>query len=621
MPNGTGKTTTLTMLRATLSGSAERWSDDTIREFQKKGSSSESGKFIVFLSLDKKRITLDLNLDFENGVASYRTTFGSGVQKGFRPPPELRRFLNKEFVELFVFDGELANRLLDSQETRAREAIDQLFQLPLLDQVRSALQSNWDEHAKTVSSKQEKGLRQRKNRLSALTKRLEEIARRRKQLKVQIPRLTKALDGLNRKYDDELGTDGRTADELARLALDKVKNDADLKGMIVAVIDHVRDPHALLYDFAAEMVTLKQNMDSLKLPASTAREFFEDLAKEEICVCGRPLDETTRFAIRERSLGYLGEEESGVLNSMKGDITQHCGTDISLAKLALDDSLAKLNEVVFERDRIVAERESIEAVRIARGDSALEALKSEIGAKQSTLDSLVAELAEIESPIDGSEDDETAKISSLEQKKTEAERAVAEATNTVVLKRKTDALGTILRAAQAGAREKLKQTLVTATNTRISQLLLREPLILDNISECLILKNQTGASVGQTLAVSYAFLATLFERRDYQLPFVVDSPAGPLDLNVRPEVAKLIPQLCQQFVAFTISSERDKFVAPLSKACGNDVQYLTLFRSSTAAKKLLKGVCLVVEADAPRPLVSTFKSRGVRIHWAGAHSA
>jgi len=30
---------------------------------------------------------------------------------------------------------------------------------------------------------------------------------------------------------------------------------------------------------------------------------------------------------------------------------------------------------------------------------------------------------------------------------------------------------------------------------------------------------------------------------------------------------------------------------------------------------------LVVEADAPRRLISTFKSRGVRIHWAGAHSA
>ena len=32
-------------------------------------------------------------------------------------------------------------------------------------------------------------------------------------------------------------------------------------------------------------------------------------------------------------------------------------------------------------------------------------------------------------------------------------------------------------------------------------------------------------------------------------------------------------------------------------------------------------VDLVVEADAPRRLISTFKSRGVRIHWAGAHSA
>ena len=29
---------------------------------------------------------------------------------------------------------------------------------------------------------------------------------------------------------------------------------------------------------------------------------------------------------------------------------------------------------------------------------------------------------------------------------------------------------------------------------------------------------------------------------------------------------------------------------------------------------------LVVEADAPRPLISAFKSRGMRVHWAAAHS-
>ena len=590
MPNGTGKTTTLTMLRATLSGAAETWPENVIREFQKRNATGAPGTFLVFLSLDKKRMTIELTLDFENGLATYRTTFGAGVQKGFRPPPELRRFLNPGFVELFVFDGELAQRLLDNQQTRAREAIDQLFQLPLLERLREAVHQNWTEHVRKASSKQEKGLRQRKNRLNALSAKLDETTRRRKYLKTSIPRLEKSLATLNARYQDELKTDGRTSADLARLGLEKATNDGDLKVGVTAVIDLLRNPHALLYEFAAEMVRLKQNMDTLKLPASTAREFFEDLAKEDLCVCGRSLDESTRAAIRDRALGYLGEEESGVLNSMKGDIGQNCGPDIDSAKLALDGALVGLNEKVMERDRIVAEREAIEAIRIARGDSAFEALKLELDTKESTLEELKAELSEIDSPIDGSEDDETAKISSLVQRKRDAERAVAEATDTVVLKRRTDALREILQQAQVDAREKVKQALISDTNKRLSELLAREPVVLDDISECLILKNQTGASVGQTLAVSYAFLATLFERRDYQLPFVVDSPAGPLDLAVRPEVAKLIPKLCGQFVAFTISSEREKFVTPLSKAAGSDVQYLTLVRASSEAKRLIKNV-------------------------------
>jgi DNA sulfur modification protein DndD len=142
MPNGTGKTTTLTLLRATLSGAAADWSPDTVREFQKKAARAQHGQFVVRLALDRTLITFELTLDFGDGKALYRTTFGAGVQKGFRPPPPLRRFLSSEFVDLFVFDGELATRLLDNSETKARSAIDALFQLPLLAQLASKIERN-----------------------------------------------------------------------------------------------------------------------------------------------------------------------------------------------------------------------------------------------------------------------------------------------------------------------------------------------------------------------------------------------------------------------------------------------------------------------------------------------
>ena len=93
---------------------------------------------------------------------------------------------------------------------------------------------------------------------------------------------------------------------------------------------------------------------------------------------------------------------------------------------------------------------------------------------------------------------------------------------------------------------------------------------------------KSGGSAGETLSVAYAFLSTLFSRQDYQLPFVVDSPAGPLDHPKRSAVAALIPNLAGQFVAFVISTERDGFQDKLDDACKGKIQYVTLFRKGDA---------------------------------------
>ena len=65
------------------------------------------------------------------------------------------------------------------------------------------------------------------------------------------------------------------------------------------------------------------------------------------------------------------------------------------------------------------------------------------------------------------------------------------------------------------------------------------------------------------------------------MPFVVDSPAGPIDLAVRPKIADLIPRLTHQFIAFTISSERERFVPRLVTSSNAQVQLLTLFRKGS----------------------------------------
>src|SRR5437868_2618281 len=69
MPNGTGKTTTLTMLRAALSGEATLWDESQVKELRAPLEDNPSGKFIVRLGVDDKPVTFELLLNFSTGKA------------------------------------------------------------------------------------------------------------------------------------------------------------------------------------------------------------------------------------------------------------------------------------------------------------------------------------------------------------------------------------------------------------------------------------------------------------------------------------------------------------------------------------------------------------------------
>src|SRR3954463_12416767 len=88
MPNGTGKTTTLTLLRACLSGLAEseEWDSQKVRALKKRESNDVNGLFVVELLYNKKRLTFTMSFDFEEGTVRYSTTVGQGKREGFHPP-------------------------------------------------------------------------------------------------------------------------------------------------------------------------------------------------------------------------------------------------------------------------------------------------------------------------------------------------------------------------------------------------------------------------------------------------------------------------------------------------------------------------------------------------------
>lgn len=168
MPNGTGKTTTLALLRAALSGSASNWDPHTISEFRKKDSSDEAGYFEVKLSLNGRRATIITEFDFENSRVSYKTTHGLGQGDGFHPPSDFRRFMNENFVNFYIFDGELAQQLLDRNHTDAQVVVENLFQINSFDAMAQKIGDYWDSKAQDIGATEERGLSRRRRRLQNL---------------------------------------------------------------------------------------------------------------------------------------------------------------------------------------------------------------------------------------------------------------------------------------------------------------------------------------------------------------------------------------------------------------------------------------------------------------------
>ena len=112
MPNGTGKTTTMTLMRAVLTGT--ELTGDQIAALRA-DDETERGLFELRLLVDDKPHRLELELDFVARQARYWTTRtalqGGGREEGWHLPPLLRKLLTPEFTKLFVFDGEFAKEI------------------------------------------------------------------------------------------------------------------------------------------------------------------------------------------------------------------------------------------------------------------------------------------------------------------------------------------------------------------------------------------------------------------------------------------------------------------------------------------------------------------------------
>ena len=348
MPNGTGKTTTLSLLRAALSGSADKhaWPRSRVLTYQKRDHSDSEGLFELRLLLNGQRVTIILEFDFDAGRIYYKTTRGHGQVDGFDPPMEFRRFMNEEFVKFFVFDGELADNILSREHTDAQQAVESLFQVHLLPRIQSKISAYWDEQTRDVTAKDQAGYTRRTNRLRKWRERLSDLQRERAACQKELDSVLQQLQMQEERYNSEIKKEEERAGEIR--SAERAAADAEdrVKERTQGVLDGIRDPHAVSSVFAESMYGLKMGLDRVKLPESAAREFFEELSEEDLCICGRPIDENIKNAIKHRARQYLGTDDVSLLNAMKTAIEESVGASRTQAAKALTQDISTLDALV-----------------------------------------------------------------------------------------------------------------------------------------------------------------------------------------------------------------------------------------------------------------------------------
>ena len=590
MPNGTGKTTTLRLLRAALSGSARDWDHTLVTGLQKRSSDSAEGRFELRLALNEKPITVVMEFDFEASQVQYKTTWGSGQEEGFHPPVDLQRFMNEDFVNFYVFDGELAENLLDPRHTHAEKAVESLFQVHLLGRMADKVSTYWEEQTRNVTAKDETGYTRRKNRLEIWQKRHKELVGQKQDLKQRLGRIKGQLTRQEERYKREISREADRATKIETAEGTASGLQGKVRETTQQLLDNMRDPHALSPDFATAMFHLKSGLDRVKLPESAAREFFEELADEKDCVCGRPINDQIRSVIRERAQQYLGSDDVTLLNAVKSAISDAVAQSQTEAADNLSEIIDALSGLVRKSQSAQNELDELKHAAEQSDPDVMKA-KEVIDRLRSSRDDLQTQLRKFEGKdekvrldrIGNVEPERIFSIETIEEGLQIAEDQVAEVTNTRTLRHKRDILRSIIQNTHSRASQTITAEIRNEANERIQNLMPYSDIRIDRINRCLVLKAQSGASVGETLSVGYAFLSTLFDRADqHHLPFIVDSPANPIDFDIRPSIGALVPQLTGQFIAFVISSEREKFLPSLRNACGDNIQYITLFRKGAS---------------------------------------
>ena len=575
MANGTGKTTTMTLIKGLWDGSAKNWPVVYVKSFAPTTTTGDKGEFSITVKFDEKQYKYFLSLDYVNGIAKIETQAPpKGRETGLLLPTAIKGIFTPEFVSRFVFDGEQAKKSMDRTSNEADETIRYLYRLDELDEILAMNMNILTEiqNAEGGSTGTRGSLSNLRSRQKKVRDHIASLEKKQKQLNGDIARFSQEKIE-KEKQRQELDKNYEALNkEKNEVIAEQEKNRGNVDVKITEIVSLVKTPYLVSEGLCNRMYEFGDAMKKLKLPKSSSKDFFTELAYAEKCVCDRCIGEKERDAILKNAERYLGSDHQAVLNNIKSVLM---GSTYDERLVAAFEELGKLQE---QKTRLNARFADVEDKLIKAGGPQVEQLQSEIEVLIGQISSAQTQLKIIESK---DEDDETLteenNLHKARRADAEYEVKIASTTKTNAALRKKNVVQDLVNEIKTQATAALKEEIIKKANDKISRVIKDDYIEIESIDGYIKLKDREGASDGQTLSIGYCFLGTLFEEAELEFPFVIDSPTGKMDFDKRQAVADIIPVVFNQMIAFVQSAEVKCFADRFYKK--TDTQYLTIVAS------------------------------------------
>ncbi|WP_042708479.1 AAA family ATPase [Methanobrevibacter wolinii] len=574
--NGTGKTTLLNALSWCLYGSEiHDYGDDAAMNIcnNKTSNIAENGENIK-VSVKIQFIDDDEKIIFHR-VKCFRKTNNNLINN-----PKLNKFevitqdesdynvkeddfytierkIPKDIEDYFFFDGaRLSEYFQNTQNNQIKNAVYNLYQLNLLENVNNNLDKVKDGYIKKEKKISPKVGKVSEN-INLLEKKLNKTNEKLHESESKKEEITKEIKSIDEKLIDKKSAD-LERDVVRNNNLDKKirKNNeklSELKNNYKKFI-LTSYPYILSYNFLTKFLKIgEENREKGYIPPKFKKSFIEDLLNEGICICGADLKEGSenRRILEEllnktNPLSNNAEEISIALAQIRNNIMKN----IKDFKLTLKDFYKNINDIENENEELIEEYKEISARLDANPIEEVRELKKSKDNLVEEKDKLISIIENSKSKIQRLNKNLANERKSLNSEERLEKKIKVYRNKIKFCKKSSEAANNLYK----DLKEKMRLKVQKLTKEKFIKLQWKQEFKDIKINENyeLFIVNNLGEyerpgdlSDGEKLCLGLCFMSALHNISGFDLPIIMDTPLGVLDVDMKHNIAKFLPEFVE----------------------------------------------------------------------------